>query len=311
VARVATTVLVLALLAGTAVAFAVTETLKTQPTPILGTKVDKIFSPECRCDDPVANISFRVRERDRVSAVIVDRDDDVVRHLGEETTRPGQTVEFVWDGLTDDGGIVPDGTYRPRVHLADARRTILLPNPILLDQTAPELELVSVVPQTFSPDGDGRRDRIVATYRANERVRAELYVNARRRVRSKFLRDEGTLEWYGKVRGRSVPRGTYRLSVAGVDRAGNPSRRTGEYFAHVRYVSVAPKLKLVRPAQRFGIRVATDASSYRWRFARARGVASGRRLVLRAPRRPGFYTLYVDVNGHATKATIAVRRPAR
>lgn len=307
-ARVASTLLVLALLAGTAVVFAVTETLKTQPTPVLGTTVDKIFSPACRCADPVANISFRVRKRERVSTVIVDSGGHVVRRLGEETAPAGRTVEFVWDGLTDDGGIVPDGTYKPRVHLAASRRTILLPNPIELDATPPTLQLVSVRPQTFSPDGDGRRDRIVVTYRASEPVHAQLFVNGHRRVRSKFLRDKGTLEWYGRVRKRSVAQGPYRISGAGVDQAGNTSDRTGEYFAHVRYVSVAPKVKLVRPTQRFGIRVATDAVSYRWRFAGGRGVAKGRRLVLRAPRKPGFYTLFVEVDGHAARATVAVRR---
>jgi hypothetical protein len=310
VARVASTLLVLALLAGTAVAFAVTETLKTQPTPILGTQVDKVFSPACRCADPVANISFRVRKRERVSTVIVDGDGDAVRGLGEESARTGQTVEFVWDGLTDEGGIVPDGTYKARVHLEGSRRTILLPNEIRLDATPPKLQLVSVRPQTFSPDGDGRRDRIVVTYRASEPVHAQLFVNGRRRVKSKFLRDEGTLEWYGKIRKRSVAPGPYRISVAGIDRPGNTSDRTGEYFAHVRYVSVAPKVKVVRPTQRFGIRVATDAASYRWRFAGGRGVGKGPHLVLRAPRQPGFYTLFVEVDGHAARATVAVRRRA-
>jgi hypothetical protein len=308
VARVASTLLVLALLAGTAVAFAVTESLKLVPSPVYGTQVDKVFSPACRCADPSATISFRVRKADRVSAVIVDGGGAVVSRLGEERAAARGKVEFVWDGLSDQGGIVPDGTYKPRIHLSRARRTILLPNPILLDATPPVVQLVSVTPQTFSPDGDRRRDRLVARYHASEPVHAQLFVNARRRVRGKFLREEGTLTWYGRIRRRSVPAGTYRISVVAVDKAGNTSERTGEYFAHVRYVSLAPKVRVVRPAQRFGIRVATDAASYSYRFAGGRGTRSGRRLVLRAPGKPGFYTLFVDVRGHAAKATIAVRR---
>jgi hypothetical protein len=308
VARVATTLLVLALLAATAVAFAVTESLKLEPTPVYGTVVDKIFSPACRCDDPSANIAFRVRKADRVTAVIVDGSGNAVRDLGEERVGARRKVEFVWDGLTDRGGIVPDGAYKARVHLSSAHRTILLPNRILLDATPPTVQLVSVEPQTFSPDGDRRRDSLAARYEASEPVHAELFVNARRRVKAKFLRESGTLTWYGRIRRRSVPAGTYRISLVAVDRAGNRSKRTGEYFAHVRYVTVAPKVRVVRPAQRFGIRVATDAASYSYRFAGGRGTRSGRRLLLRAPQKPGFYTLYVDVRGHAAKATIAVRR---
>ena len=37
------------LLAATAAAFAITERLKLTPSPILGTRVSKTFSPICRC----------------------------------------------------------------------------------------------------------------------------------------------------------------------------------------------------------------------------------------------------------------------
>ena len=44
VARIASTVLVVALLAATAAAFALTQGLKNQPSPIFGTKVDAACS---------------------------------------------------------------------------------------------------------------------------------------------------------------------------------------------------------------------------------------------------------------------------
>lgn len=43
--RLIATALVLALLAATVAAFAITERLKLERSPIYGTKVDKIFSP--------------------------------------------------------------------------------------------------------------------------------------------------------------------------------------------------------------------------------------------------------------------------
>ena len=306
-ARIASTLLVLALLGGTAIAFAITETRKLQPTPILGTDVEKVFSPVCECDDPVAEIAFRVRKQDTVSAVIVRRG-EVVRRLGEIEALAGETVEFVWDGLDDKGGILPEGDYRPRVHLSRARRTIELPNTIRMDTTRPEVVLTDVRPPVFSPDGDRRRDRISVSFESTEPVRAFLYVNGRQRVASRFPRSEDKLDWFGKVRGKAVRPGTYRLAVEVVDQAGNRSERTGQFFARVRYIRLAREVKVVAARARFGIGVQTDAASYRWRFAGARGSSGEKQLVLRAPRKPGFYTLYVDVNGHADRATIAVRR---
>lgn len=306
-ARIASTLLVLALLGGTAIAFAITETRKLQPTPILGTRVEKVFSPVCECDDAVAEIAFRVRKQDTVSTVIV-RDGDVVRRLGEIEALAGETVEFVWDGLDDNGGLLPEGDYRPRVHLRRARRTIELPNTIRLDSTPPEVELVAVRPAVFSPDGDRRGDRISVSFKSSEPARAFLYVNGRQRVASRFPRTEDKLVWFGKIKGKAVRPGTYRLAVEVVDQAGNRSKRTGQFFARVRYISLARELKVAAARARFGIGVRTDAASYRWRFAGARGTSSADQLVLRAPRNPGFYTLYVEANGHADKATIAVRR---
>ena len=50
-ARIASTVLVVALLAATAAAFALTQGLKNQPAGIFGTKVERgVFSPVCGCD---------------------------------------------------------------------------------------------------------------------------------------------------------------------------------------------------------------------------------------------------------------------
>ena len=40
----------------------------------------------------------------------------------------------------------------------------MLPNPIRVDTTAPRITLVSVFPRVFSPDSDGNRDRVTATY---------------------------------------------------------------------------------------------------------------------------------------------------
>ena len=68
-----------ALLGGTAAAFAVTQGLKIEPSPILAPHIDKVFSPVCDCDSRVATIQFKLRKPDRVRLEIVDSDGDVVR----------------------------------------------------------------------------------------------------------------------------------------------------------------------------------------------------------------------------------------
>jgi hypothetical protein len=74
----------------------------------------------------------------------------------------------------------------------------------------------------------------------------------------------------------------------------------------IRYVELARSVIRVRARTRFGVRVRTDASSFRWRFAGRRGLAPAGLLVLRAPR-AGRYRLYVDVNGHGAVARVIVR----
>ena len=77
-ARIATTVLVLGLLGGTAAAFAVTEGLKLEPSPILSPRIAKVFSPACDCPTRVAEIAFRLRKPDNIRVQIV-RGGTVVR----------------------------------------------------------------------------------------------------------------------------------------------------------------------------------------------------------------------------------------
>jgi hypothetical protein len=63
---------------------------------------------------------------------------------------------------------------------------------------------------------------------------------------------------------------------------------------------------LAKPGTRFAIRVSTDAPTVRWVLGGRGGFARRGTLRLAAPRKPGAYTLYVNVNGHAAKAAVVV-----
>lgn len=299
--------IVLVLLGATAAAFAVTERLKLERSPITGTRVDRIFSPVCDCARDDAVISFVLRRRETVTLKILDSNGRTVRTIVRKRREPPGRVAYVWDGRDDFDRIVPEGRYRPRVELERHGRTIVLPNPIRVDTTPPQITLKNVEPRVFSPDGDRRRDRITATYTIDERARAAMLVNGRRRVLSKFSRQRGSLTWFGRFDGEQARPGKYEIRLRAIDRAGNRSARTRAVTVLVRYVLLSRERIPAVAGKRFSVRVSTDATAYGWLFAGRRGFGRRQVLVLRAPDTPGAYVLYVTVGGHAARAAVDVR----
>jgi hypothetical protein len=304
--RLPQTLIVLALLAATATAFAVTERLKLEKSPITGTRVDKVFSPVCECARSASVISFRLRKRAIVTVDILDSSRRSVATLVRDRREQVGRVAYTWDGTNDLGRVVPEGLYRPRVRLAEHGRTIVLPNPIRVDTTAPRIKVVRVFPRVFSPDGDGRKDQIRAWYETDGPARAMMLVDGQRRVLSKFRATEGRLNWFGRVDGRPVRPGTYEIRLRAFDQAGNRSRSTRDVSVRVRFIELRRDRVTVVAGKRFSIRVSTDVLRYRWLLGSRRGRQRKKVLVLRAPERPGRYVLYVVARGRADRAVVDV-----
>ena len=212
------------------------------------------------------------------------------------------TVTYTWNGRDDQGRFVAQGVYKPRVHLADQHRTIDLPNEMRVDTTAPTITVVSVAPREFSPDGDGRRDRVVVSLLAE---RAGPRDPARRRAAGGLHPPParaGDLEWNGQIAGKPVAPGR-------PTRSGSPPRTAaGNISAPKRAGEVRRALRRARPPRirakagtRFGVRVsrrsaACTGGSARGRdgerpgcssSARRRGRGGTRSVVSRRPaRRP-------------------------
>jgi hypothetical protein len=309
VSRLPQTLLVVALLVATAFSFAFTERLKLERSPITATRVDKIFSPVCECLHDVAVISFVLRRRETVTLQIVDSKGHTVRTLVRKRREPKGRVSYTWDGRDDEGVIVPDGAYRPRVHLERHGRTLVLPNRIHVDSRAPTITLVGVSPRVFSPDGDGRADRVTARYEIDEPARAMMLVNGRRRVFERYRKTSGKLVWFGQLDGSTAPPGTYEIRLRAVDQAGNASPRTRAVDVRVLYVELTRERIRAVAGRRFRAHVLTTARSYRWRIAGRTGIARKPVLALRAPAEPGEYSLYVRVGRHADRATVVVSAP--
>lgn len=298
--------LVFVLLGATAAAFAVTERLKLERSPITGTRVDKVFSPVCECARDVAVISFVLRRRETMTLDILDKSRKSIRTIVRDQRSPAGRASFTWDGRDNLDRVVAEGVYRPRVQLERNGRTIVLPNPIRVDTTAPVITLVRVFPRVLSPDSDGERDRVTASYTIDERARAIMLVDGRQRVQSKFRRLEGQLVWFGRINGNVVKPGVYEIRLRATDRAGNRSIRTRAIPIRVRFVELSRDRIEVGAGKRFSVRVRTDAETYRWLFAGRRGAGSREVLVLRAPEEPGTYSLYVSVGGRAARAEVEV-----
>ena len=99
-----------------------------------------------------ARIAFKLRKADRLDIAIVDGS-RVVRTIERGRSYPKGPVVIEWDGRDDAGRILPEGEYKPRIHVRGTHQTITLPNPVRIDVTPPVIQDVSVAPRVISPDG--------------------------------------------------------------------------------------------------------------------------------------------------------------
>jgi hypothetical protein len=313
--RNATLLVVLGLLAGSALAFGVAERLKLEKSPVAGTEVDKVFSPVCKCPQRHARIAFRLRRADRLTLSLLDSEGKRVRTLVDGERYNRGLHHFFWNGRGADGRLAPEGLYRPKVVLGNADRTIVLPNPIRVDVTRPSVAVTLVKPRLISPDSDGHGDVVRVRYRANERVRGILLVNGLRRVLSSRQRLTGQLEWTAGGSGvRTLPPGTYRLAVQAQDLAGNLSKIAPAGPVRLRYIGLAPLRADAKPGALVSYAASTDALRVRWVLRRGSSVVkrglAGRKIRLRAPNAAGRYVLTARVAGHRAHATLLVRKGA-
>lgn len=313
-ARLASTLLVLGLLAGTAAAFAVTEVLKLDEGPVTGPRVDnRIFSPVCApedgepCPTAVTHLSLRFLEAGSGTVAIQDGDGEVVRTLAKRRFARGRAT-FEWDGRDEAGRVLPDGTYRPRVELDGERRTIVLPNTIRIDTTPPRVALAKLSRRTLSPNRDARGEFVYVHYRLSEQGHAELHAPGGVRIRALRPRPTGALRWFGRVQGSGLGPGTYRLELIARDVAGNRSTAV-PFSVRIRYLELTPRRVHVAPGERFTVRVETDAVPFDWRLGEQSGRTRSRRLVVRAPSRPGTYRLVVSIKDSAARVRVVVGQP--
>ena len=136
--RFAPTILVTALLAATATAFAVSERLKLEESPVIRTRIDHLVSPVCNaCPAGAreAKIAFRLRREEDIELNIATSGGKVVRRGVGSGVFLAAFHTFPWDGRDDSGHVVPDGLYEAQLTLkaGDSLAEQLDPMPLASD----------------------------------------------------------------------------------------------------------------------------------------------------------------------------------
>jgi spore germination protein YaaH/flagellar hook assembly protein FlgD len=148
------------------------------------------------------------------------------------TTRSGSggSVALAWNGRTNGGALVPDGTYRLTLSALDpAGNRSSRSWTVRVDRT-PAAIATTAGPGTFSPNGDGTADTTRLAWSASERISGlARIVRGSTVIRSWTLTGvtAGAMGWNGRTAaGAAVPDGTYTFRVTGRDAAGNVAVRT-------------------------------------------------------------------------------------
>jgi hypothetical protein len=213
--RAFTIAVLLGLLLASAGAFALTEHLKLIKSPVYDTKVTRVFSPTCSCATDAAEITFKLRQPDRVRITIVDASG----HPVVTAERPkSKTFDWYWYGMSSPESMAPDGVYQPKITLLGAGRTILMPNKITLDTSVPHVLSASDGTGRLMP-GDHRT--ITISYVLDGPAHAAVYLGTSRVVLSRRMGTHAVVKWNGTDRGKPLPPGRYVLDVSAIDRAGN------------------------------------------------------------------------------------------
>ena len=241
--RILAALLMLALVVGAAFVFFRSQVLKSAPSPIIAPTVSSAtFSPNAfRPARRAATLTVGLRKADRATVVIFDTDD---RQIAEAaTTQKGRKLRASWNGRLPSGTLAPDGPYRFAIRLLRQDRTIRIPDPIILDTTAPVVASDAKPGQRIAPGLEGSMGAYSFTLSADEPVKFRLDVRqiqpngadrlVRRETDLQFARrkemrwaaDAGNLP-LDKV-GTPVGPGSYIVGWKAEDRAGKRRARGG------------------------------------------------------------------------------------
>ncbi|HEX2295349.1 MAG TPA: FlgD immunoglobulin-like domain containing protein [Actinomycetota bacterium] len=185
--------------------------------------------------DPKRNV-----DQDLVFELSIDEDVIVERvyfvGAGDAPATSGVTGgEYRFDFSTI--GIMPTGeivtTFVDKAHIDPSLAILVDTSEVVRGDALPVISDLSARPTPFTPDGDGRRDRVRISFRLSEPARVSVVVRRGARTVATLLdgepvRGRRSVSWDGeRAGGRPAPAGRYSFDVTAVDEAGNERVATG------------------------------------------------------------------------------------
>ncbi len=283
--RLAPTLLVAALLVATATAFAVTEQLKLEDSPVISTRIPRLFSPRLA----EARIGFRLRREEDISSTSPTTQGTVVSEGSAPVSSARPSTSSPGTAATIRDGSFPDGIYRRPTDLEGRRTDDRVPEDDHGRLDAPDDRGDAEDPaQVFSPDGDGRVDRfdfvlpirrarLGDPLRRREAGRPDVPDEAGRRV----SRGTGEARSRASTGSRSPPR---------TARATSPLRRASSRCGFATSSSSSGGSR--RKATTLRVRVSSDAKTLTWKLGNRTG--SGQAAVAQDPRPSAAGALHAD-----------------
>jgi flagellar hook assembly protein FlgD len=332
----------LALVVATFGAFFVTQRLKRTPPPVNSVSATRLFSPnQDGRGDERARVGFTIKKDDDVTVDVIDADGDRVRRIADDRgLRAYRRLSLQWDGRTDGGRRVPDGTYRYRVALRREGRTVTLPYSVVKDTTPPRPRVLSIGPTASTVPAPE-----LFPNRRGEPMRVRLFVPGRdasvQVYRTDGERAERVLErgvpsgdtvwtWNGTGEdGTKLPSGTYVVVARSKDKAGNlgtsPSplppnpaygrRLGGKGGVQIMSLAAGPPSGPIEATQDAEFLVVAAGRRYTWEVRRvgepdprSNGGGTRTRVVLKAPGgKSGLYLFEVRTANRAVQVPFAVQ----
>ncbi len=221
----------------------------TPPSITIDTQGEKYISPNFDGIKDNLDLAISITDKRYVkgySFVVTDSTGAVVRTIQNKEDRP-ENVDFKniiarlayvktgitvppslqWDGKSDAGTVVPDGTYHYHLEAWDDNNNhATSPEGTVVVDTTPPSVSVTAPYLIFSPDGDGNKDTLPLqqTGSAEDAWTGTVRNIAGDVVRTFTWKDGApqSLEWDGKTdAGALAPDGVYSYHVTATDRAGN------------------------------------------------------------------------------------------
>jgi flagellar hook assembly protein FlgD len=153
------------------------------PPPLAVTRlraVPSALTPNGDSSGEETRVSFWLTRRATLAVTVVNAGNGaLVRTLLPEQERGRGTVSLLWDGRTAGGSIVPDARYRVHVSARSGSEQVSRSRLVVVDRT---LGALALLPASFSPNGDGRSERLVLSFELTRP--ADVLVQIRRRGRS-------------------------------------------------------------------------------------------------------------------------------